>query len=112
MSVDGSRNEADVRSEGWAVSRRVLLKAGWTVPVILTVAPSIAFAASGSPPGSSIGGTTTTRSTPTSTTVGGTPTPNGGGTVPPTGGGGSSGGIPEQQSQGPQPAQINRGFTG
>jgi hypothetical protein len=30
----------------WSFSRRALVKAGWSVPVILAVAPSVAFAAS------------------------------------------------------------------
>ena len=125
------------RSERWSVvSRRTMLKAGWSVPVILTVAPAAAFAASGVGPTP----THTTQQQPTSSTNSGTSnsqanTPSGPGTPQsntPSGpgtsqsnvpsatpastgsspGGGASGGLPQQQSGGPQPARINRGFTG
>lgn len=108
------------------ISRRTMLKAGWSVPVIMTVAPSVAFAASGlapSPPTSTTinkttvnnastpspsGARTPTKTTPSPTTpkspqVGSTPS------VSPAG---ASEGIPQQQSQGPRPARINRGFAG
>jgi hypothetical protein len=112
-SEDGERAE---RLGG--VSRRTLLKAGWTVPVIMTVAPSVAFAASGTPP------PTKTTVQPTTTTT--TGTGPGGGKNPsghhphtttnptntPTPSPGGSGGLPAEGSQGPQPARVNRGFTG
>jgi hypothetical protein len=106
-----TRSEAE-EQEGWGVvSRRALLKAGWTAPVILTVAPAVAFAASGSPqggaanPGSASNpGTTGNPTSATNPTGGGNP----GSTEAPAG----AGGLPEQSSQGPQPARVNRGFTG
>jgi hypothetical protein len=91
------------------VSRRTLLKAGWTAPVILTVAPAVAFAASGSPSGGSTNPGTSTNpggsKNPQTNT--GNPTSNQG-----PGGASSPAGVPEQSSQGPQPAKVNRGFTG
>ena len=112
-AVDGAvGSDPAQHSEGWSVSRRILLKAGWSVPMILTVAPSVAFAASGAPLVTGLGGATASGGTPPSTASGGTPPSTaGGGTSPSTAGGGSPSGIPEQQSQGPQPARIKRGFT-
>lgn len=99
-------------SEDWSViSRRTLLRAGWTAPVILTVAPSVAFAASGStttPPVGPGGGKTPKSGTPGSGSGG----PGTTGPGAPGPGGTGSPGLPEQSSQGPQPARINRGFTG
>jgi hypothetical protein len=105
------RSEDGERRGG--VSRRTLLKAGWSVPVIMTVAPAVAFAASGNPPPTktTVQPPTTTTTTPTtpqppgghhphSKPPGSPPTPS-----PPTS-------VPEQPSRGPQPARINRGFTG
>jgi hypothetical protein len=111
MSVDDPARMQE--GERWGgISRRTLLKAGWTAPVILTVAPSVAFAASGSPGGSgNVNPTGSNSKNPQS----GNQSPSGtqttpSGTTGPTGAGSS--GIPEQQSQGPQPARSNRGFTG
>lgn len=109
-------NEGPIRTdtgdqEGWGVlSRRALLKAGWTAPVILTVAPAVAFAASGTPSG----GTATTPGgsknpgNSTNPTGPGTPTSNNQAPA----GASAPGGLPEQSSEGPQPARTNRGFTG
>jgi hypothetical protein len=108
--------EEGEQAEGWAIiSRRTLLKAGWTAPVILTVAPAVAFAASGltSPQGSA----SVPQSKPrANTSSGGTTQPTsgatgaaGGATSPAASG---TGNLPQQQSEGPEPARINRGFTG
>lgn len=104
------RQETSESSDHWSViSRRTLLRAGWTAPVILTVAPAVAFAASGTTPGSTVnpGGSKTSTGTPTSTTA--TPASS---TGPAGSSGPSGGGVPEQQSSGPEPAKIQRGFTG
>jgi hypothetical protein len=108
MSGEGQvDSQAGERLEGCAqISRRALLKAGWTAPVILTVAPAVAFALSGElvgPPAP--GGGTTSHSAPTPSS----PAQSG-----PAGqsGAGATSELPEQQSEGPQPARINRGFTG
>jgi hypothetical protein len=52
--MDNERNEEmepvseDEQTEReWSFSRRALVKAGWTVPVVLAVAPAVAFAQSG-----------------------------------------------------------------
>lgn len=107
-------SHADQHSEGWAVSRRVLLKAGWSVPVIMTVAPAVAFAASGSPIVTGLGGASTTGggTPPPTVSVGAPQSTAGAGAPSSTAGGGSPSGISEQQAEGPQPARINRGFTG
>jgi hypothetical protein len=133
---DPVQSQPDETSESRTVlSRRTLLKVGWTAPVIMTVAPAVAFAASGSTAGTvktqSPGTTGTTGTTGTSGTSGtsgttGTPSTGTRGTQSPgtTGtespgaaalpvkNGATTSGIPEQQSGGPQPARINRGFTG
>jgi hypothetical protein len=118
MSVEENQTQPEEAEERRSVlSRRTLLRVGWTAPVILSVAPAVAFAASGTtgPPTTtqSVGGTTTHQSPGTTTTVpGGTSTAA---NNPPTTPGPVSGtgtGVPEQQSGGPQPARINRGFTG
>jgi hypothetical protein len=121
VSFDESvRSEEGERAERrGGVSRRTLLKAGWTVPVIMTVAPSVAFAASGTPP------PTKTTVQPTTTTTVTTPSgeKNPGGhhphtSTPPPGGpstgtpGTGSSTLPAEGSQGPQPARVDRGFTG
>lgn len=107
------------REEGerWgAVSRRALLKAGWSVPVIMTVAPAVAFAASGtaSSATSPAGGTNPTVQ-PSNTSSGSPSTGNAtpvSGTPAVSGTGAGSGGPTEQPNVGPEPARINRGFTG
>jgi hypothetical protein len=107
--------EPEERSESWtAISRRALLKAGWTAPVIMTVAPAVAFAASG---GAGAPAQTTTARQPATrehTTKANSPSGGPGRSKAPQSHEPSSGqaGIPEEQSQGPQPARINRGFTG
>ena len=118
MSVEERDSQTAENSERWSsISRRTLLRAGWTAPVILTVAPAVAFAASG----------TTPPSHTTVTPAPGAPNPSGGKnpgghnnhatqtgnpTGNPSSGSGGSGGLPEQPSSGPQPARIKRGFTG
>lgn len=122
MSFEESvRSEEGERAERrGGVSRRTLLKAGWTVPVIMTVAPSVAFAASGTPPPTKTTVQPTTTTTVTTPSGSKNPTshqhhssqstgPSNTGTP---GGGRSGGALPEQGSQGPQPARVNRGFTG
>jgi hypothetical protein len=128
MSVNGERRPEIDEQGRWPVSRRTLLKAGWSVPVILTVAPSVAFAASGTPPTSGTSGTSGTSSTSPTSTQGQSPStqgqspstrgqnpsnqgqsPSSSGPSPSSGG---PGGVPAEQSQGPQPARVNRGFTG
>jgi hypothetical protein len=111
MSAEGPIRTDAGNQEGWGmVSRRALLKAGWTAPVILTVAPAVAFAASGSPSGGSTnpGGSTGPGGSNNPTTSTGNPTTSN--QAP--GGATSPAGVPEQSSQGPQPAKVNRGFTG
>jgi hypothetical protein len=120
MRVDHTADEervppvVDDHPEGSFVSRRAVLKAGWSVPVIMAVAPSVAFAASGSVGGtthSRAGGstTTTTRKTGTGT---GTGTGAGKGDYDPGSTGQQNSGVAQQQQAGPQPARTNRGFTG
>jgi hypothetical protein len=94
-----------------AISRRTLLRAGWSVPVILTVAPAVAFAASGPTSRSATPGGSNFPSQPTSSSSG---SPNSGSQSAPGGDGDSNApsGLPEQQSGAPQPARIERGFTG
>ena len=102
---------AEGSGRSFAVSRRTLLKAGWSVPVILTVAPAVAFAASGTSSTSTPTGSKTPRTGQPSSTMN---TPTGNSTTPTEAGGpaGGSTGVTEQPSEGPQPARINRGFTG
>jgi hypothetical protein len=40
-------SEDERKERDWSFSRRALVKAGWTVPVVLAVAPAAAFAQSG-----------------------------------------------------------------
>lgn len=111
MSVEHATGPQDgERPETWeSISRRALLKAGWAAPVILSVAPSVAFAASGT---KSPGGGTTLTSPSGSRTPGPT-TPTTAGEQPSSGAQSPGGGaVPEQQTEGPQPARISRGFTG
>lgn len=96
------------------VSRRTMLVAGWSAPVIIAVAPSVAFAASGV-----VSGNTTSRGGGGgSTKIGGQGNTAGGGGTGNSGSPGSPSGSPvvsgvtEQQHQGAQPARTNRGFTG
>jgi hypothetical protein len=112
VSIDRqAHSKPDERSEGGIrLSRRTLLKAGWTAPVIMSVAPAVAFAASGAVGGihasvggnrqvpTAVGGATASKSPPTS--------------VSPTGANGVPSAIPEQQSGEPEPARIDRGFAG
>lgn len=107
----GSGSATEVGAESThGVSRRTLLVAGWSAPVIMAVAPSVAFAASGA-----VSGNTRTKGggggTPISQNQG---TSGGGGTGNTGGSNGSpgTGGINEQQHEGAQPARSNRGFTG
>jgi hypothetical protein len=109
--------EPDVAGqETWhGISRRTMLKAGWSVPVILSVAPAVAFAASGSPPNTNTTVTTTPSGGSTPTTPSTTQTPHSSKSTPGSTGkpsSGSGGSIPQQEQQGPQPARISRGFTG
>jgi hypothetical protein len=109
------------RGRSFAVSRRTLLKAGWSVPVIISVAPAVAFAASGTSTNTQPPATTNTPGTNTNTPGTNTNTPgtntNTPGTNAKTPGNASqspssSGGPTEQGNSAPQPARINRGFTG
>jgi hypothetical protein len=112
-SLQSQTDESEQRNS--VLSRRTLLRVGWTAPVIMSVAPAVAFAASGGTKTvtQSVGGTTTSQSPGTTTTIPGrtttigSPTDNDGGVS-----GTGASGVPEQQSGGPQPARINRGFTG
>lgn len=109
--TDAANEAAEGSGRSFAVSRRTLLKAGWSVPVILTVAPAVAFAASGTSSTTTPSGGKTPRTIqPPSTTN----TPTGNSSTPTEGSGpaGGSTGVTEQPSEGPQPARINRGFTG
>lgn len=104
MSAENAARRDD--EEGWGdISRRALLKAGWTAPVILTVAPAVAFAASGTPPHSTTAVSANGGRNPNSTTPSGSDTPG-------SSDAGGSGGLPEQSSQGSNPARTNSGFTG
>jgi hypothetical protein len=98
------------------VSRRTVLFAGWSAPVIMAIAPAVAFAASGT-----VGGTTHTKAGGGGNSVSGTgtTTPGDSDGTGGTGGTGNTpgttpgvGGITEQQHAGAEPARINRGFTG
>ncbi len=111
------RSQVTANGDGWgSVSRRTLLKAGWSVPVIMTVAPAVAFAASGtaSSTTSPAGGTNPTVQ-PSNTSSGSPSTGNAtpvSGTPAVSGTGAGSGDAIEQPNVGPEPARINRGFTG
>lgn len=108
MSDEGPIRTDAVSEEGWgAVSRRALLKAGWTAPVIMTVAPAVAFAASGSP----AGGATPVSPTGARNARSSDGNPSGS-SEGPAGASEPTGGLPAQSTQGPQPARTNRGFTG
>lgn len=115
-------NERSERS--FRVSRRTLLKAGWSVPVIMSVAPAVAFAASGTSPNTpSTPNNNSNTNTPSNNSTPGTnrntpgPNTNSPSATPASGSpsstsGGPGSGVGEQPSQSPQPARINRGFTG
>jgi hypothetical protein len=113
MTVDHvEQTDHDGLSESGSprVSRRTILAVGWSTPVILAVAPSVAFAASGA-----VSGTSQSRGTTGAQGASGQNGSNGsnGGTPGDYDPGQPGvGGIGAEQHQGAEPARVNRGFTG
>jgi hypothetical protein len=112
MTVDHAEqldHDGPAESGSPRVSRRTVLAVGWSAPVIIAVAPSVAFAASGAVSGASQskGGTGSQGASGQNGSNGaGASSSDPDGTAP------AVSGIGAQQHQGAEPARVNRGFTG